>query len=64
MPRRLEGEEKRGRLPGADVIASSKPECVAHGWTQLCQFAVLLAPKEALSETAVSLSLEEHTLFI
>lgn len=57
---RIATEMKESIIPGANVIPSSQPECVPHGWTKLCQLAVLLAPEEALSETTVSLPLWER----
>lgn len=47
-------------IPGANVIPSSQPERVPHCRTELCQLAVLLTPKEALSEATVSFSLKEN----
>lgn len=58
--RGLKAQGLGNTIPGANVIPSSQPERVPHGWAQLCQLAVLLAPKEALSETAVSFSLKEN----
>lgn len=54
--------EGNGGIPGADVIPGGQPERVPHSRTKLCQLAVLLAPKEALSETTVSFSLEENKI--
>lgn len=50
----------RSVIPGANVIPSSQPERVPHCRTKLCQLAVLLAPKKALSETTVPFSLKEN----
>lgn len=53
--------EQGNVIPSANVIASSQPECVPHCWTKLGQLAMLLTPKEALSETAVSFPLKENS---